>query len=179
VRGAKALDGKRVRILFGCTTRGGDVFTKGEEGTFRKLGTVRCEFRTDDGRRLSADHMRAEDFRVVGAPVGEDAKAQKALRKRRKRDAHQDLDLRVAAAVADERRHWRSTLGGWLLTEASRPGHVVERLRALLADPCPACEGDPGASVAPLCPGHRAEYDAYMERCSADADPGSRRGCGT
>lgn len=57
--GAKAIDGKRVRILVDLETKTAKV-KAGEEGRFTKDGVVLCHFTTDDGRRFN-----------VGAPVQE------------------------------------------------------------------------------------------------------------
>lgn len=65
MRGAKELDGKRVRILRDADTNR-SRFKHGDEGTFKKLGTVRCLFETDDGRKLDASHMDRKDFEFVG-----------------------------------------------------------------------------------------------------------------
>jgi hypothetical protein len=67
MRGAKALDGKRVRILFDAKTKVAE-FTKGDVGTFTKCGVVRCTFETDDGRRLDVGKMQSSDFEVIEEP---------------------------------------------------------------------------------------------------------------
>lgn len=65
MRGAKAMDGKRVYLLVELTTRAGVVFLAGETGIFCKRGVVRCSFTTDDGRTVEVGHRHAEDFQVV------------------------------------------------------------------------------------------------------------------
>lgn len=65
MRGAKDLDGKRVRILADCTTKCGSKFKAGEEGTFTKSGVVRCIFETDDGRRVNVGMWSVSDFEIA------------------------------------------------------------------------------------------------------------------
>lgn len=65
MKGAKALDGKRVRIMVRCETKGGAVFEPGEEGTFYKRGVVECSFKTDDGREIRVGHFSRKSFVLV------------------------------------------------------------------------------------------------------------------
>lgn len=68
MRGAKDLDRKRVRLLIDATTKGGVTFKRGDTGTFRKVGVVRCTFTRDDGEALAVGHFKREDF-ALAAPV--------------------------------------------------------------------------------------------------------------
>lgn len=65
MRGAKQLDGKKVRLLFSCTTKAGTRYDVGTVGTFVKRGTVRCGFETDDGRSLDVSHRSLLDFEII------------------------------------------------------------------------------------------------------------------
>ena len=65
MRGAKKLDGKRVRILVDATTKGGTFFRRGDEGIFTRRGVVRCAFETDDGRTIQVGDWSPADFEVV------------------------------------------------------------------------------------------------------------------
>lgn len=65
MRGAKRLDGKRVRLTRTVSLRDGSVWPCDTEGVFRKLGVVRCVFERDGGGRLTASHMDARDFEVI------------------------------------------------------------------------------------------------------------------
>jgi hypothetical protein len=65
VRGAKKLDGKRVRILVDAQNMAGHKFKAGEEGAFTKCGVVACVFETDDGRRIMVGSWSPDDFEIV------------------------------------------------------------------------------------------------------------------
>jgi len=66
MKGAKQLDGKRVRLLVPITTKGGEKFDVGTLGTFCKEGVVRCSFEADDGRTVLVSHRSPLDFEIVG-----------------------------------------------------------------------------------------------------------------
>lgn len=68
MKGAKALDGRRVRLTRDITTKGGTRFAAGEIVTFKRAGVVRCALEADDGRRV-AGNLSREDFIVLEEPV--------------------------------------------------------------------------------------------------------------
>jgi hypothetical protein len=65
MKGAKQLDGKRVRLLVPITTKSGEKFDVGTLGTFCKEGVVRCSFEADDGRTVLVSHRSLLDFEIV------------------------------------------------------------------------------------------------------------------
>lgn len=65
MRGAKAIDGRRVRLLVEVTARSGTSIQAGEVVTFHKLGVVRCMIEADDGRCIYVRWLRREDVVLV------------------------------------------------------------------------------------------------------------------
>jgi hypothetical protein len=66
MRGAKALDGKRVRLLRGCFRADGTEFRRGDLGTLEKLGVVHCIFRREsDGATIAVGKWKPESFELA------------------------------------------------------------------------------------------------------------------
>lgn len=66
--GAKAMHGKKVRLLRDLETNGGLLFRAGEVLTFSRDGTVRTSLRHEDGRRI-IDVDRGDFELVESLPI--------------------------------------------------------------------------------------------------------------